>query len=153
MSELIEVSAALWRDIHGRVLLAERKMPGGQMLWEFPGGKREPGEPGYDCLCRELAEELGVQLQAAEAVLGVRQRSGSRLLQIEFYAVQAIRGLPQGMEGQRLMWAAPAELLRLRYPLADWPVAQALGLGRMELPTAQPNEPTPVSQAQLNRLR
>jgi mutator protein MutT len=63
---VIEISAGLvFRD--GRLLITQRP-DGGHLagLWEFPGGKREPGESFEDCLRRELREELGLDIEAVE---------------------------------------------------------------------------------------
>ena len=67
----MHVMAGVLCDAHGRVLLAQR--PVGKHLaglWEFPGGKREPGESPRAALLRELREELGIELQRAQPLAG-----------------------------------------------------------------------------------
>lgn len=83
-------------------------------LWEFPGGKCEPGEPDVDAIARELAEELGVQVASVGAELFAMADEGSPYV-IAFLPV-AIAGEPTCLEHAALMWDAPARLLQL--PLA-----------------------------------
>ena len=67
---VVHVMAAVMHDAEGRVLLAQR--PEGKHLagmWEFPGGKLDPGEAPLAGLARELREELGVDLQRAEPLI------------------------------------------------------------------------------------
>jgi mutator protein MutT len=100
---------------NARVLLCERpphKRHGG--LWEFPGGKVEPGESDFDAARRELQEELGVAVIAVGAPEYSVMDPGSHF-QIDFVRVH-IEGEPQGLEHTRLCWADEAELLS--FPLA-----------------------------------
>lgn len=83
-------------------------------LWEFPGGKCEPGESDADAIRRELAEELGVEAVAVGAPEFEIADAGSVHL-IAFLPV-SISGEPQAIEHENLAWASPADLFRL--PLA-----------------------------------
>lgn len=126
---MLEVVAGVLRDAGGRVLLAQRghgrDLAG---LWEFPGGKREPGETPQQALCRELHEELGVTVDAAalRPLIAVAQATASRRLRLDVHDVTAFAGMPQGREGQALVWVAVSELARFAMPPADLPVAAAL---------------------------
>ena len=98
-----------------RLLLAQRpanKRHGG--LWEFPGGKREPGEDDTLTITRELAEELDVRVRAVGPALATHQDPGSRYL-IVFVPV-TIDGEPRAVEHEALGWFSRAEALAL--PLA-----------------------------------
>jgi len=122
---LMLVVAAALIDVDGRVLVAERP-PGGSLagLWEFPGGKIEPGETPEAALVRELAEELGIDTAAsclAPAGFASHAYADFQLLLL-LYACRKWRGVPRGVEGQRLQWRRVPELFTLDMPPADRPL-------------------------------
>lgn len=121
----IVVVAAAMVDADGRVLMQrrpERKNHGG--LWEFPGGKVEAGEAPVDALVRELAEELGVEVDARDAEpLAFAADAGVVLL---LYRVTRWHGTPQALDAAALTWERPHALARLPMPPLDVPLAAAL---------------------------
>lgn len=122
----IHVVAGVIRDAQGRVLLAQRTQARDLAgLWEFPGGKVEPGEAPASALARELHEELGIEAAAGASVIRVPQRYPDKRLVLDVYDV-AHRGTPRGLEGQALAWVAPVELPDYPMPPADRPVVAAL---------------------------
>ncbi|HVX39336.1 MAG TPA: NUDIX domain-containing protein, partial [Gemmatimonadaceae bacterium] len=105
------VIACVIRD-GDRYLVCQRpahKRHGG--LWEFPGGKTEPGESDEAAARRELREELDVELVRAEPAIAEIGDAGSPFV-IVFLPVE-IRGEPQCLEHSRMTWGTPAELLAL----------------------------------------
>ncbi len=111
--KVILVSAATLIDADGRVLLAQR--PEGKSLaglWEFPGGKVEPGETPEAALIRELKEELGIDTwQSCLAPLTFASHSYPDFhLLMPLFACRRWQGIPQGHEGQRLAWVRAADL-------------------------------------------
>ncbi|HYU35893.1 MAG TPA: (deoxy)nucleoside triphosphate pyrophosphohydrolase [Thermoanaerobaculia bacterium] len=115
----------------GRILLARR--PAGKRhagLWELPGGKFLPGETPFEAARRELAEELGVEVVTAGALLWEAPDPGSPFV-VEFYAVES-RGEPAALEHDALAWVLPEELPL--YPLApsDRTFAEGLQNGRVQ---------------------
>lgn len=123
---IIRVMAAVIRR-HDRYLVCQRpahKQHGG--LWEFPGGKCEPGESDLAAIARELHEELGVSVIAAEAPLYVTRESGSAY-EIVFVPV-TIEGEPVAHEHDALAWCALATLHTM--PLAPSDAAFVSFLGR-----------------------
>lgn len=125
---LLVVAAALVRD-DGRVLVQQRpagKQHGG--LWEFPGGKVEPGEIPERALARELAEELGIGVDQADATpAGFASRAdGDRHLVLLLYLVRHWRGKPQPLDAAALAWCSLAETERLAMPPADRALAAML---------------------------
>jgi 8-oxo-dGTP diphosphatase len=126
---MIQVAVAVIEDNEARVLLAKRPdhlHQGG--LWEFPGGKLEPGEGLAQALRREIREELGLQLGAHRPLIQVRHDYGDRQVLLDVQRVLRWQGQAQGLEGQQLAWVPPAQLHLYPMPAADWPIIQALRL-------------------------
>lgn len=123
------VSAVALIDADGRVLLAQR--PEGKSmagLWEFPGGKVEPGETPESALIRELQEELGIDTWAScLAPLTFASHSYEEFhLLMPLFACRKWEGIPQGKEGQTLKWARPQDLRDYPMPPADIPLIPIL---------------------------
>lgn len=123
--------AGVLRDAQGRVLLAQR--PPGKHLagsWEFPGGKREPGETPQQALLRELREELGViaDAQGSTPLIRIPWRYEKGQLCLDAWTVSRWQGEPQSLEGQALRWMLPGEIDPASLAPADRPVLAALRL-------------------------
>jgi 8-oxo-dGTP diphosphatase len=123
----IAVVAGILRDAGGRVLIA-RRGPGqhGAGFWEFPGGKRAAGETAAAALGRELAEELGISVEAAEPFLALEHDYPDRRVALEFFLVTRFDGEPVAREGQPLRWVPLPELAAAGLLPADEPVVAAL---------------------------
>ncbi len=136
---ITHVVAGVITDPRGRILLA-RRTEGRDLagLWEFPGGKVEPGETPEAALARELHEELGIEAVAGDAVIDVPQRYPDKRLRLDVRHVAAWRGTPKGHEGQALAWVAPEKLARYSMPPADRPVVAALTQPDRYLVTPEP---------------
>ena len=144
--------AGVLRDAAGRVLLAQR--PPGDALagtWEFPGGKREPGEGAAAALARELDEELGIQVEAAEPLLRVPWRYESRAVLLDAWEVARWRGEPRDREGQALRWVGIDGLHAIAMPPADRPIATALRMARGMMVSAEPDDDTGAFLAGIER--
>ena len=122
---LLLVVAVALVDVDGRVLVSER--PAGKQLaglWEFPGGKVEPGERPEQTLIRELAEELGIRVEEpclAPLTFASHAYSDFHLL-MPLYVCRRWTGTPRLMEGQALKWVRPKALRDLAMPPADAPL-------------------------------
>ncbi|BDA86107.1 NTP pyrophosphohydrolase [Aureimonas sp. SA4125] len=122
---LVLVVACALVDADGRVLIAER--PAGKSmagLWEFPGGKVEPGETPEESLIRELEEELGIVTKAAclAPLTFVSHRYQDFHLLMPLYVCRRFEGIATPREGQRLKWVRPKALRDYPMPPADAPI-------------------------------
>ena len=122
---LLLVAACALLDADNRVLLAQRP-PGKPMagLWEFPGGKVEPGETPEAALIRELREELGVETQApclAPLTFASHPYETFHLL-MPLFVCRRFSGRAQGREGQALKWVRANRLRDFSMPEADAPL-------------------------------
>ncbi|KAF1708590.1 Nudix family hydrolase [Pseudoxanthomonas sacheonensis] len=137
----IHVAAAAITDVRGRILLA-RRTDGRDLagLWEFPGGKCEPGESPEHALIRELQEELGITVQVGPPLISVPQQYPDKRLRLDVRQVTAWHGIPRGVEGQALAWVAPEKLTRYPMPPADRPVVAALLQPDRYLVTPEPGD-------------
>ncbi len=127
--KIVLVSAVALIDVDGRVLLAQRPM-GKSMagLWEFPGGKVEPGETPEAALIRELHEELGIDTWAsclAPLTFASHSYEDFHLL-MPLFACRKWQGMVQGREGQALKWVRPGDLRSYPMPPADLPLIAVL---------------------------
>ncbi len=125
----LHVVAGVMFDGDGRLLLAQRP-PGKHLagMWEFPGGKLEPGESSLAALRRELHEELGIDVAHAAPMLRVPWRYDGRALLLEALRVEAWQGEVQSREGQALRWIAPMAIDTATLAPADRPILAALRL-------------------------
>ena len=136
----IHVMAAALLDENGRILIQRRPAQahlGG--LWEFPGGKLEPGETRRAGLVRELREELGVEATQMAPLIAIPHDYPDKRILLDVWTVQQWRGEVHGREGQPVEWVAPSDLVRYDFPLADRPVLGALGLPETFLVTPPPD--------------
>ena len=126
-SPRVEVAAAVIIDVAGRVLLA-RRTDGRDLagLWEFPGGKLEPGESVEHALARELHEELGIEARIGAPLIAVAQQYPHKRLRLDVRHVRQWQGSPRGQEGQALAWVPVDKLVNYAMPPADRPVVAAL---------------------------
>jgi 8-oxo-dGTP diphosphatase len=126
---LLLVAACALVDVDGRVLLARRpegkKMAG---LWEFPGGKLNPGETPEAALIRELKEELGIDVAAAclaPFAFASHAYEGFHLL-MPLFLCRRWKGTPTPRENQTLSWVRAAKLTEYEMPPADKPLIPLL---------------------------
>ena len=127
--KVVLVSAVALIDADGRVLLAQR--PEGKSLaglWEFPGGKVEPGETPEAALIRELHEELGIDTWKsclAPLTFASHSYDGFHLL-MPLFACRRWQGTPMAKEGQTLAWVRARDLSKYPMPPADVPLIPVL---------------------------
>lgn len=117
MTRLVVTAAIVER---GERILVTRRPPGVHLagLWEFPGGKCEPGESLAACMARELREELDVEGTVGEEVLTVSHEYPDRVVELHFLRC-TIAGTPRALLGQEIRWVDRQEIGTLAFPPAD----------------------------------
>ena len=118
-SDLTVVVGVIWNKA-GDVLIAKRqsnKHCGS--LWEFPGGKVEPGEPYLQALKRELNDEVGITVNNARYLFTIPYAYPERFVELLIFDVSDYEQVPFGREGQEVRWVQPSELKAYKLPPAN----------------------------------
>lgn len=119
------VAGILWKD--GRYLGVRR--PEGKAhagLWEFPGGKVEPGEDPAAALVRELEEELDIRVLEVDFWREKIHEYPSCTVRLFFFHIRDFKGVPRPLEGQGLRWLTPDEAVDLPFLEADRDIVEDL---------------------------
>ena len=128
---LVHVAVGVILNAERNILITRRAPDAHQGdLWEFPGGKVEPGESVAKALARELREELGIEIGRTSALLQVRHDYGDKTVLLDVHVVWDFSGEARPLEGQPMMWVAPMELCDYAFPAANAPIVDAVN--RME---------------------
>jgi 8-oxo-dGTP diphosphatase len=124
VTRVIVVAAVIERQDR---FLVTRRQDGVHLagFWEFPGGKVADGESHTDALCREIHEELDVNILVRELVLETSHEYADRVVTLFFYRCDLV-GTPRPMIGQEMTWVARDELPFLKFPPADDELIQRL---------------------------
>jgi 8-oxo-dGTP diphosphatase len=123
----VHVMVGVLVDDRGRVLIAQRRadthMAG---AWEFPGGKREAGETRLAALQRELKEELGIEVIAAEPLIDIEHEYADRNVRLDVWHVLRYANQVTPVECQPLRWVSASNLEQVPLLPADLPIVSAL---------------------------
>jgi len=114
-------------NIAGEVLIDQRLnegLLGG--LWEFPGGKQEPGEAIVDTISRELREELAIDVSVGEELISLDHAYSHKKLRFVVHLCQWISGEPQPLASQQVRWVRPECLVDYPFPAANAKIIAAL---------------------------
>lgn len=119
---MIEVAAAIIEDGNGRILIARRaKGKSQEGMWEFPGGKLEPGESPEACLRRELLEEMGIEIEPY-AYFGINEHDyGTVKIRLIAYKARFVSGEIQLTDHDAYRWVSPEEFGEYTFAPADVP--------------------------------
>jgi mutator protein MutT len=105
----------------GKVLICQRRLHHDALggLWEFPGGKVEPGESYERCLERELLEEVDIQVRVIEAMECIEFEYPSARVQLRPFLCEYRSGNARPLASQQIAWVLPAELNNYAFPAAN----------------------------------
>lgn len=125
----LQVAAAVIKNSAGQVLISLRDKSLHQgSLWEFPGGKIEPGETPLQALARELKEELDITVKAATPLITILHQYPDLAVQLHVYLVEDFSSEAKSCEGQPLKWVAAEDLTDYSFPAANQPIITAARL-------------------------
>ena len=151
---MIHVAVGVIHNRPGEILISKRHDHAHQGgLWEFPGGKVEPGETVETALKRELHEELGIQVAESTPLIQVRHRYDDRHVLLDVFEINDYRGQPHGREGQPLAWVSPENLKSYPFPAADRPILSAIRLPRFYAVLESAPDPETYRQRLQNLLQ
>ncbi|WP_068515061.1 A/G-specific adenine glycosylase [Leptolyngbya sp. O-77] len=118
--------AVIWNE-QGHILIDRRK-PEGLLggLWEFPGGKIEPGETVQDCIRREIREELGIEIEVGDRLMVIDHAYTHFRVTLNVYHCRHLSGHPQPIECDEVRWVTAAELDQFPFPKANLQIIEAI---------------------------
>ena len=121
--------AVIWNQ-SGQILIDRRKI-GGAMggMWEFPGGKIEPGETVAECIMREIQEELAIEITVGEHLITIEHTYPAFQITLIVHHCQHISGIPQPIESDEIRWVNVCDLDRYNLPLANVAIIKAIQVG------------------------
>ncbi len=109
-------------------LLIDRRLPTGNLpgVWEFPGGKLEPGESAQDCIAREILEELELKVAVGEELMTINHSYPKFDIQLIVHHCQYLGGIPQLLACDEVRWVTVAELSGYEIPAANTAIVNRL---------------------------
>ncbi|MBD1904274.1 8-oxo-dGTP diphosphatase MutT [Funiculus sociatus GB2-A5] len=118
--------AVIWNE--QRQILIDRRRPGGLMggLWEFPGGKIEPGETVVECIKREIKEELGIEIEVGDRLIVIDYIYSQFSITLNVHHCQHLTGIPQPIESEEVRWVTLDQLDQYPFPAANIQIINAL---------------------------
>ena len=118
--------AVIWNE-QGLILI-DRRLPGGAMggLWEFPGGKIEANETVEECIKREIAEELGIEIEVKENLITIDHTYEQFRVTLKVHNCCYVSGEPQTLECDEIRWVKVEELGQFTFPEANSQIIAAL---------------------------
>ncbi len=121
------IGVAVIRNNQGQILI-DRRRPEGAMggLWEFPGGKIEPGETMEECIKREIQEELGIVIEVGEHLITIDHTYTHLRVTLTVHHCRYLTGVPQPIECDEIRWVSLEEIDQFAFPEANFEIIAAL---------------------------
>ena len=114
--------AVIWNDTEQ--ILIDRRPQEGTMggLWEFPGGKIEPGETVEECIKREIDEELAIDVEIGDHLITIDHSYTNIRVTLTVHECQHIKGIPQTLECDEIRWVNLEQLEQFNFPDANFQI-------------------------------
>jgi mutator protein MutT len=118
--------AVIWND--RRQILIDKRRHNGDMggLWEFPGGKIEPGETVEECIAREIQEELGIKIEVGDRLITINHTYPNFQVTLIVHHCHHLKGEPQPIECSEVRWVELSDLEKYAFPEANIQIIEAL---------------------------
>ena len=116
---MVEVVAALIWDKEKFFICRRPPYKGNGLLWEFAGGKTEPGETKEEALVRECREELGITVSVGEVFMDVTHQYPDALVHLTLFHAKIAEGMPEMLEHVDFAWITPEEIEKYAFCPAD----------------------------------
>ena len=118
--------AVIWNE-QGQILI-DRRRPEGLLggLWEFPGGKIEPGETVEECIKREIQEELGIDIAVGDRLITIDHAYSHFRVTLTVHHCRHLAGVPQPIESDEIRWVTLDEIDQFPFPKANTQIIAAL---------------------------
>ncbi len=115
-----QIGVAVITNQQGKILIDKRK-PEGEMggLWEFPGGKIEPGETIEECIQREIKEELNIEILVGDRLTTIVHRYKTFNITLYVHDCQHLNGTPECLECVEIQWVSPLAMNQYQFPQAN----------------------------------
>ncbi|MPM73373.1 8-oxo-dGTP diphosphatase [bioreactor metagenome] len=127
---MTRVSAAIIKNSDNEILICQRGLGGScEFLWEFPGGKIEPGESPEECLVRECREELEIDIEVLSLFEQTKYSYPEREIEFMFFCASLNKGVPTPSVHNCIKWVSPDELEEYEFCPADVSVIEKLAKG------------------------
>ncbi|MDM8567141.1 Nudix family hydrolase [Candidatus Halobeggiatoa sp. HSG11] len=107
-------------------------------LWEFPGGKVEPGETALSALNRELQEEVAITVKQARPLIRIKHTYPDKKILLDVWQIEQWQGQPWGREGQLMEWCTVDNLAKKQFPTANIAIIKVIQLPKLYLITPEP---------------
>jgi len=118
--------AVIWND--KKQILIDRRLPKGIMggLWEFPGGKLEPGETIPECIKREIKEELAIEIEVGKHLITIDHTYSHLSVTLTVHHCRLLTGIPQPIQCDQICWVKLDDLDNFTFPPANHQIIAAL---------------------------
>lgn len=122
-----QIGVAVINNQQGQILI-DRRRQSGEMggLWEFPGGKIEPGETVEECIRREVKEELDIEIAVGDRLTTISHTYKTFNVTLYVHDCQYISGEPRPIECEEIHWVEPDQMNQYQFPQANSQIVNLL---------------------------